>query len=75
MKRDMFKGDLQKLFDIVTKDMMTEIQKEKDREFLRIHDVFSYSMSRVDVRQQQKKAGRGNEMKKRENSKWDMKNA
>jgi hypothetical protein len=52
MKEDMFKGDLQELFDIATKDVMTEIQNEEDREFLRMQreDVFSCSMSGVDVK-------------------------
>ncbi len=52
MKEDMFKGDLQELFDIATKDVMTEIQNEEDREFLRMQreDVFSCSMTGVDVK-------------------------
>jgi len=34
MKKDMFKGDLQELFDIATQDVMIEIQNKEDREFL-----------------------------------------
>ena len=51
MKEDMFKSYLQELFDIATKDVMTEIQQEEDREFLRMQreDVFSSSMSGVDL--------------------------
>lgn len=45
----MLKSDLQKLFDIASKDMMTEIQQEG--EFLRMQkDVFSSSMSGVDLK-------------------------
>ena len=51
MKEDKFKSDLQELFDIATKVVMTEIQQEEDREFLRMQreDAFSSSMSGVDL--------------------------
>ena len=61
MKEDIFKGDLQELFDIATKDVMTEIQNKEDQEFLCIQrDVHLCSMSEEDVKTA------GNEKKKRE---------
>jgi len=52
MKEDMFKSYLQELFDIATKDVMSEIQQEEDMEFLRMQreDVFSSGMSWVDLK-------------------------
>ena len=52
MKEDMFRTDIQELFDIATKDAITEIKNEEDREFLRLQreDVFSSSMSGIDLK-------------------------
>ena len=51
MKEDMFKDDLEKLFDIAPTDAMEIIKNDEDREFLRRQrlDVFSCSMSAADV--------------------------
>lgn len=52
MKEDLFKSDLEELFCIAIKDAMTEIKNEEDWEFLCMQkqDVFSCSMSGVDLK-------------------------
>jgi len=58
MKEDVFKGDLEDLFDIASKEAMTEMRNEQDREFLRMQrqDVFSCSMTGVDLETAAKEA-------------------
>ena len=58
IKEDIFKGDLEELFDVASKDAMTEIRNEEDREFLRMQrlDVFSCSIAGADLQTAAKEA-------------------
>ena len=68
MNEEMFKGDLEELFDIAMDDAMKDMKNEEDREFLQKQrvDVFSWSMSGTD------EVCVAKESRKRKRNKQDM---